>query len=175
MSCAVASLYSLSYLWHDDTDVIDALYDGLATPGDGDCSLSAVWQHLTGHLDTGSRHLPDLLDLTSSCNISRVRPRQVSSSHNSSVLTFPDEWAALRGGNDQPESDGRPGHPGGRGQAGQILLKLGADQSEGLQYGRTGPDNCHDPLRAGSVCDVDLGAALQWEQLSANQDLASYN
>ena len=72
------SLPPSTYLGHDVTDVVNALGDGLATPGNGDGSLSAVGQHLTGHLDTGSRHLADLLDLAPSCNISRVRPQSSS-------------------------------------------------------------------------------------------------
>ena len=72
------SLPPSTYLGHDVTDVVNALRDGLAAPGDGDGSLSAVGQHLTGHLDTGSRHLADLLDLAPSCNISRVRPQSSS-------------------------------------------------------------------------------------------------
>ena len=75
-------------------------------------------------------------------------------------LTFPNERAALGGGNYQPESDGRSGNTRGRHQAGQVLLELGADQSEGLQYGSTGPYDGDDTLRTGSVCDVDLGSAL---------------
>ena len=80
--------------------MIDALYDGLAATGDGDGSLSAVGQHLTGHLDTGSRHLPDLLDLAAS---------------------LPDEAPALAGRHDKSEGDGRPGHSAGGDQVVEVL------------------------------------------------------
>ena len=49
--------YDVCYLWHDDTDVVDALYDRLAVTGDCHRPLCAVGQHLTGDLDTRSSHL----------------------------------------------------------------------------------------------------------------------
>ena len=52
-SCAA----NTGYLRHDDTDVVDALYDRLAVPGYCHRPLRAVGQHLTGDLDTGSSHL----------------------------------------------------------------------------------------------------------------------
>ena len=83
--------------------MIDALNDGLAAPGDGDGSLGAVGQHLTGHLDTGSRHLADLLDL---------------------AAPLPYEAAALAGRHDKSEGDGGPGHSAG---GDQIVEVLGGD------------------------------------------------
>ena len=79
----------MSYLWHDDADVVDALDHRLAAAGDCDRPLGGVGQHLTRHLHRGSGHLPDLLDL---------------------AATLPDEGAALAGGHHQAEGDGGPGH-----------------------------------------------------------------
>ena len=82
--------------------MIDALNDGLAAPGDGDGSLGAVGQHLTGHLDTGSRHLADLLDL---------------------AATLPYEAAALAGRHDKSEGDGRARHRPGGDQIVEVLTQ----------------------------------------------------
>ena len=89
-----------SHLRHDDTDVIDALDNSLAATGDGDGSLSAVGQHLTGHLDTGSSHLTDLLDLAAS---------------------LPYQAPALAGRDDQSEGDGRTGNSPGGDQIVEVL------------------------------------------------------
>ena len=64
----------------------DTLSDGLAASADGDGPLRRVGQHLARHLDGGSGHLADLLDLGA---------------------TLADEGAALRRGHDQAERDGR--------------------------------------------------------------------
>ena len=91
--------------------MVDALDHGLAVAGDSDRPLSAVGQHLTGHLDTGSSHLTDLLDLAAS---------------------LPNQTAALAGRDHQSEGDGRPGHsPGGD----QIVEVLGPDISQYLTLG----------------------------------------
>ena len=84
----VLTMSGAPHLWHDDTDVVDALYDGLAAPRDGDGSLCTVGQHLTRHLDTGPGHLPDLLDLAPS---------------------LPYQTPALAGRHHQPEGDGGAG------------------------------------------------------------------
>ena len=82
--------------------MIDALNDGLAAPGDGDGSLGAVGQHLTGHLDTGSRHLADLLDLAA-------------------PLSY--QAAALAGRHDKSEGDGRARHRPGGDQIVEVLTQ----------------------------------------------------
>ena len=80
--------------------MIDALRDGLAAAADGDRPLRRVGKHLAGHLDGGPRHLADLLDLGAA---------------------LADERAALRGRDDHPEGDRRPGDCVGGHQVGQIL------------------------------------------------------
>ena len=82
--------------------MVDALYDCLAVPGDGHCPLSAVGQHLTGNLDTGSSHLTDLLDLAAS---------------------LPYQAPALAGRDDESEGDGRPRHRPGGDQIVEVLTQ----------------------------------------------------
>ena len=77
------------------------------------------------------------------------------------ILTFPDQRAALRGRDYQPQRDRRLGDPGRCEEAVEVLLELVADEGEGLENGLTGAGDCDDPLRTGPVCDVDLGPALQ--------------
>ena len=106
--------YDVCYLWHDDTDVVDALYDRLAVTGDCHRPLRAVWQHLTGDLDTRSSYLK---------KVKKYKNVLFKSSQFRHLSHFLDlaaplayKWSALAGGNHEAESDGGPGNSAGADQ-----------------------------------------------------------
>lgn len=76
-----------SYLEHDDADMVNALRDGLSGAADGDGAFRRIGQHFGGDLYGRAGHLADLLDLRAA---------------------LADERAALTGGHDKAERDGRP-------------------------------------------------------------------
>ena len=65
---------SAPHLGHDDTDVVDALYDRLTVPRDGDRPLRAVGQHLTGNLDTGPGHLNTCIKISANAEYFKGAP-----------------------------------------------------------------------------------------------------
>ena len=81
--------------------MIDALDDSLTVAADGHCSLSAVGEHLAGHLNTGPSHLAYLLDL---------------------AATLANQGATLAGGHHKAEGYGRPWHCTRSNQGVQILF-----------------------------------------------------
>ena len=85
--------------------MVDALDHGLAVAGDSDRPLSAVGQHLTGHLDTCPSHLK--LSLLH-CVI-LTHPHHLSDFLDlAAALT--NEGATLAGGDNQSKGDGGAGH-----------------------------------------------------------------
>jgi len=127
------------HLRHDGADVEDALYDGVAAPGDGDGPLGGVGEHLAGHLDRRPGDLADLLDLGAA---------------------LADEGAALRGRDDQPEGDGGARH-GARGdEVIEVLFELVAYEGKCLEYGFCVSCDGDDTLGAAAIAYVDLSSTL---------------
>ena len=130
-----------SYLSHDVAYVVNALGDRLASPGDCDCALGRVGQHLACNLDASSCDLPDLLDL---------RP------------PLPDKGTTLGGRHHKSEGDWGSGNVGG--QSGiEVLLEFLTDQRESLVDGLRAPYNRDYALGTRAVSDVNFCSTLQWK------------
>ena len=54
--------------------MVDALYDRLTVPRDGDRPLRAVGQHLTGDLDTGPGHLNTCIKISANAKYFKGAP-----------------------------------------------------------------------------------------------------